>query len=495
MKWAVAAVVFAFALGCGKRAPQRGADFQIVTETAVIRGEDPLPSSSPIFDGQRVRLQAVRGETVAISVVFSDSSVDHRVVAPSLGDRVGVTSFQVELVPVVEASSAMFGPSLGPGKYPDRLKAALGEVVSSRQVVIDFAVAADAKPGPREASIRVDGVTVPIELTILPFSIQLARAPLVWAWYRASDLGGIEDEKRHQDLFLAHGVLLATDPSADELEASRELIVSGALYWPVRIRADDPKTVASNARRVIEFFEPLGPIPFTIPIDEPANDDARARVVANGWVIAEAGGGPGRLLHTVTDFRRPIYGSSVDVFISPRNVRLGSPSPRLRWTYNGRPPEAGNMTVDSAGGSLRSWGWIAYRYQVELWYAWHALYYTDRYNGAKQPTELSKSMLTFDQRRKGGRGDYGNGDGLLVYPGLQPSLRLKALRRGLQDRLLLAKLRACGGEAEASAIAAAVVPTALAEASGIATWPDREAGWELARGAVLNAIVRRCPPE
>ena len=57
------------------------------------------------------------------------------------------------------------------------------------------------------------------------------------------------------------------------------------------------------------------------------------------------------------------------------------------------------------------------------------------------PPTCSTNPLTFDQRRKRTHdADWGNGDGVLVYPGAGgpwPSLRLKALRRGLQDRALL----------------------------------------------------------
>src|SRR5208283_3291118 len=88
------------------------------------------------------------------------------------------------------------------------------------------------------------------------------------------------------------------------------------------------------------------------------------------------------------------------------------------WTYNGRPPEAGSMILDTDGVALRTWGWIAYRYDVELWYAWEALYFSDRYNGGGA-TDVMRNPITFDERRKGrgGEGDWGNGDGVLAYPG------------------------------------------------------------------------------
>src|SRR5581483_11048818 len=189
--------------------------------------------------------------------------------------------------------------------------------------------------------------------------------------------------------------------------------------------------------------------------------------------------------------RSPDYDDAVDVWISPKLFPGAAPAGKRLWTYNGRPPEAGSLILDGDGAALRTWGWIAFRYRVELWYAWEGLYWSDRYNKGG-PTRVLQNPDTFDERRKGGS-DHGNGDGVLAYPGPMPSLRLKALRRGLTDRLLLEKLSACGGAAEADASARRLVPRALGEAKGAAAWPSDERVWEAARGEVLDALVRRCP--
>jgi hypothetical protein len=185
----------------------------------------------------------------------------------------------------------------------------------------------------------------------------------------------------------------------------------------------------------------------------------------------------------------------MDVFISPKNIPAVAASRVARgerfWTYNGRPPEAGSMILDTDGAALRTWGWIAERYDVELWYAWEGLYFSDRYNhGGK--SDVLRDPITFDERRRGGS-DWGNEDGVLAYPGPLPSLRLKALRRGLEDRLLLRQLDACGGGEIARNIVQRVVPRALGEATGAPTWPADEAVWAKAREQVLDAIEVRCP--
>ena len=79
------------------------------------------------------------------------------------------------------------------------------------------------------------------------------------------------------------------------------------------------------------------------------------------------------------------------------------------------------MILDTDGAALRTWGWIAERYGIELWYAWEGLYFSDRYNRGG-PTDVMVDPLTFDERSLG-RSDFGNGDGLLAYPGPLPSMR------------------------------------------------------------------------
>jgi glycosyl hydrolase family 123 len=211
-------------------------------------------------------------------------------------------------------------------------------------------------------------------------------------------------------------------------------------------------------------------------------------------VIGQAGGGRPGLLRGVTDVAAQSYGDTMDVFLSPANfvsdALAREPRGERFWTYNGRPPAAGSMILDTDGVALRTWGWIAQRYDVELWYAWQGLYFTDRYNHGG-PTDVMRDPITFDERSRGGS-DWGNGDGLLAYPGALPSLRLKELRRGLEDRLLLRELAACGGTDRARRIVRRMVPRALGDAKKTRSWSIEEPVWEQARLEVLDAIEALC---
>jgi hypothetical protein len=300
-------------------------------------------------------------------------------------------------------------------------------------------------------------------------------------------------ERRYMDLFRRHGALLATDFPPDRLRPRLDFLTDDVHYWPVWIAKRDPEKLARDVAAWIELFRGRAQVPFGFTIDEP-DEEERAQVRAHGVAARAAGAGDGRFLYAVTDEPRTEYRGAVDVFVSPRGIPApaGYPPGTHFWTYNGRSPSAGNMTIDKPGTALRTWGWIAERYQIELWFAWEGLYYTDRYNRATAPTDTMHQPLTYDERRKGGE-ERGNGDGLLVYPGPLPSLRLKALRRGLEDRLLLRRLAGCpGGAAEAARIARQMTPRAMREAEGEQSWPDDEASWELARRAVLDGLARHC---
>ena len=60
------------------------------------------------------------------------------------------------------------------------------------------------------------------------------------------------------------------------------------------------------------------------------------------------------------------------------------------------------MIIDTEGTALRTWGWLAFRYDIELWHAWEGLYFSDRYNDG-QSTDVFRTPLTFDERTRGGK--------------------------------------------------------------------------------------------
>lgn len=460
--------------------------------------------ASSIFDGKRVELRGARGETLGLQVRVSDGRP--RAVELEMPDEAArVTGFAVRALDVREPSTDMYGASSGAGTYPDVLVPQAGTIRAEHLAYFDVAIRANAAPGRHQGSLIIDARKIPVELRISRARIDVARAPLVWVFYLPREIArehGLPDddgpasiakEREYYELFREHGALLASDLPPSRFEARREFVRDVA-YWPVAVDTSNDAAIERDTRAWVAIFDGSPVTPFAIPVDEPHDDAARRRARHIADVIGHSGGGAPRFLRAVTDVPRPEYGDAMDVFITPKAI------PKMRseregrgerfWTYNGRPPEAGSMTLDTESGGLRTWGWIAERYDVPLWYAWEGLYFSDRYNGGG-PTDVMRHAVTFDERKHGGS-DFGNGDGVLAYPGPLPSIRLKALRRGLEDRLLLEELRACGAADAADRITRSVVPTALGDATGRPSWPESEAAWTRAHDAVLDAIEARC---
>lgn len=487
------------ALGC-----RQGPDLQVLGESTRLSRDARSPAQSAIFDGKQLALRGARGETLGVQLrMTGERERTVRLELPTESAR--VQSFTVQTIPVKEPSTAMYGQSLGPGQYPDVLEPTAGTVKTAELAYFDVAIPAQASPGQYEGRLLVDAQAFPVKLAVSSARIDLSREPFVWVFYLPKEIAtvhGLADddgpallarEDEYHRLFRAHGAFLAADLPPARFDVRRRF-VHGVKYWPVAIDISSDAKLESDVRRWLELFRGSGVTPFAIPIDEPRTtpDKLRARHVAEA--IKRAGGGRPHLLCAVTDAQAPIYGDVMDVYLSPQNfptaARARAATGERYWTYNGKPPGSGSMILDTDGAALRTWGWIAERYGVELWHAWEGLYYSDRYNKGG-PTQVTRDPITFDERSRGGS-DWGNGDGLLVYPGPRPSLRLKALRRGLQDRLLLRELAACGGAAAAQRIVERMVPRALGEATGKASWSVEEPVWERARREILDGIERQC---
>jgi hypothetical protein len=477
---------------------------QVLGESTRLKRSEASPNESAIFDGKVLRLRGARGETLGVQLRISDGRVRQaRLDLPN--EQVQVRGFSVGYLDVEEPSTSMYGASRGTGAYPDVLLPSKGAVTTSDLAYFDVEVRQTAHPGQYQGELSGADQPIPVVLDVSSARIDLRREPLVWVFYLPSEIARaeavadddgrelLERETLYQQLFREHGAFLAADLAPARFEVRRRF-VHDVKYWPVAVDTSSDESIARDVRSWLELFRGTGVTPFAIPVDEPktAVEKSRARHIAE--VIGRSGGGRPGLLRGVTDVAAPSYGDAIDVFLSPTNFATSlvarQASGERFWTYNGRPPQAGSMILDTDGVALRTWGWIAQRYDIELWYAWEGLYFSDRYNHGG-PSNVLRDPITFDERSRGGS-DWGNGDGLLAYPGALPSLRLKALRRGLEDRLLLRELARCGGGDIAQRITRRVVPRALGQARGEQSWSLEEPVWERARQEVLDAIEGQC---
>ncbi len=495
---------------CALLAPagcQAAPELAVVGDSVKVKEGADLPRRSALYAGGRVRLRAARGETLGVQVLLTHA-VRGAIALDLHAKDVHIVAFRLDTVPVREPSTSMYGDSRGPGQYPDVLTPAPGGIEGQPRAYFDVAVGPAASPGRHTGELRIGSRRIPVELRIENARIDLRSDPLVWVYYMPGEVAAvhglpdddrpeqIEVEREYYELFRRHGALLAPHLGPHRFPPRRQFM-KDVRFWPAWVDHSSDANIAADVRRWLELLDGSDVRAFSIPIDEPRTAEQRERVRHVAEVIGKAGGGRPSFLRAVTDAVHPVYGDSIDLYFSPLNIPEPANERRARgqlfWTYNGKPPHAGSMIIDTYGVALRTWGWIGYLYDVDLWYAWEGLYFRDRYNRGAEATDLLNDPVSFDERQKGGT-DFGNGDGLLAYPGALPSLRLKALRRGLQDRLLLEQLEDCGQAAYARRVARALIPRALGEATGERAWPVHEAPWEEARHLVLDGIERHCPP-
>ncbi len=439
-----------------------------------------------------MQLVAARGETLGLQVRHRTPGAVLLRLAAAAG--IHVTSYTVESYPVTRASTAMYGGGRT-GSFADGL--VLASAPASDPAYLEVTVSPDATPGTYTGELAVGDQQLPVSLTISRVVLPPLATTRVWAYEDPRELAWAAkapadpahvsaSERACIETFRRHGVLLTPDLPFDWFEP-RKALLAGVRDLPVVI-PDDPATVGPAVRAWIEATRGTGMVPFAIPIDEPTTPAAREQVVALARAVRAAGGGPTTFRFAVTDDPRPEYGDLIDLYISLRTRRDARGS---HWTYNGAPPRAGSMVLDAATPGTRTWGWIGYRWNIATWYVWDALYWHDRHNRKSDPLERRVLDVRTDPTSFDGGEDHGNLDGVLVLPlpsgGCQPTLRLAALRRGLQDRQLIELAAACN-PAATDALVDTLVPSALgdAPATGDPAWPTDEAAWEAARRELLK---------
>ncbi|MDI3285269.1 DUF4091 domain-containing protein [Polyangium sp. 15x6] len=170
------------------------------------------------------------------------------------------------------------------------------------------------------------------------------------------------------------------------------------------------------------------------------------------------------------------------------------------WVYNGRLPQSGPLVLDAPAASLLADAWIAATRPTGRWFLWESTFWNDGNRGGRGPIDPFVVAETFHNED----GDSALGDGVLVYPGKQmgrfahhsagfdgvfPSIRLKLLRRGIQDAGYLALARSAH-PAEADGITTRLLPRSLDEVDldEATPFPTDAAAYTAAREA-LRALI------
>jgi hypothetical protein len=432
------------------------------------------------------------------------------------------------------------------GKIPDALvpitvdpAPVMGRItvglVGAPALWVDVEVPEDAPPGRYQGSATVEGngvvhsrftIAIDVRPTPLPF-----RAAGVFIYYEAERLttrmgpaGGAIERQLWQLLHAHHIDALAPLTRVADIERLAS-VYDGTLFTeaagyrgpgvgrPPAIVALGPYGTLGaptpEARARVDAMVarmPPGPELFLYAIDETCTSPR-----AGDWKRAFAGHPPPRPVPVGQTCDDPPDRQAVDIAMlwaasfARGTTAAARASGRRAFIYNGMLPRTGALLLDADPRGLVANGWIAATMAIERWFYWESTFWDDDNRGGHGPIDPFVDAESFHNAD----GDAALGDGLLLYPGRQqgkfaasslgtdavfPSIRLKAIRRGIQDAGLIA-LAAREQPEETARLIARALPAALDEAdpAGRASWEAAPLSFEAGRAALRVLVTRDAP--
>ena len=421
--------------------------------------------------------------------------------------------------------------------------------VAARQngvVWIDVTVPRDQPPATYRALVTVRGqiegsartlATFPLELEVLDATLP-ARPVGTMMFYGYGNLrrriGAPEAAERQLwTLFHQHRLTPIHNVAAVEDVARHLPALDGSFYAAARGYRGPAEGVGDDVM-VLGGYGTLGdPNPERVALVEKIADELAARGVFDradvvlfaededcasprgaGWRAALAGSANAnarRVRVTWTCSDDPAH-QPVDVpmvlarYYDSASAAAARAAGKETWIYNGTRPATGTMLTDTEAVSLRTDGWIAAMAGIPRWFIWETVAWYDGNNGGRGPFDPFTTAETFHNAH----GDALMGDGVLVYPGRQidlftehsvgidgvlPSIRLKNLRRGIQDAGYYQLARGAATD-DAERIARALFPSILGEARPGAppSWSEHGDAFFTARRQLAHLIAPGADP-
>lgn len=245
---------------------------------------------------------------------------------------------------------------------------------------------------------------------------------------------------------------------------------------------------------------------FHYVIDEPGEEMHGFVKEKAAWIKSSAGPGKSLPLFTTTHYQ-PALAEAIDIWAAFNGVELKD-LPEIRatgddhWFYNGNRPRYGSIILEGAAVDLRVNSWILYKYGIKTHFIWHGTHWKHNGNGFTK-RGLHQNVFTTPLTYSGG-GSYGNGDGVLFYPGhmpfypeedrglnrVIPSIRVKNIRRGQQDAAIMSLAEKKVGRTKVVQMINEVVPKALSEVSmkDPVPWSEKGNDYDRVREALLKSL-------
>ncbi len=173
------------------------------------------------------------------------------------------------------------------------------------------------------------------------------------------------------------------------------------------------------------------------------------------------------------------------------------------WYYNGNRPHFGHTMIECESADILVDCWLKYIYGISTWFVWEGTQWYHNQSGPK--SHLHQRVFSNPLTYLNWWWDYGNGDGVLVYPGRMPfypdedrgldeflpSIRLKAIRRGQQDCLLMQLAEQKVGRERVLKEVKSLIPRAfseVAEDEKTVPWSEQGEDYERVRAALRKML-------
>lgn len=291
---------------------------------------------------------------------------------------------------------------------------------------------------------------------------------------------------------------------------------TGEKYFPVGIygasvMGDTREEVQEQSDLWVNWFRRYAPAVnyFWYIIDEPPESRYPWIRERAGWVKSNPGAGKGLPVFTTRRYHEELVGV-IDVWSAYNGVELENLAAARKdggdyFFYNGLRPHNGTTILEGAAVDFRINSWILYKYDINCHFIWHGNHWRHNWQGPKGHLHQNvfKSPVTFSEF---GAHSYGNGAGILFYPGrmpyypeedrglneLLPSIRLKNIRRGQQDAEIMLMAEQKAGRDKVVAIINEVMPKAVSEVTreDPVPWSENGDDYDRTRGKLLDIITR-----
>lgn len=274
------------------------------------------------------------------------------------------------------------------------------------------------------------------------------------------------------------------------------------------VMGDSKEIVQEQAGLWVDWFKKNVPevTYFWYITDEPRATEYAGIMQKAQWVHTSTGSGKALPVFTTTAYKKALS-DAIDIFAGYDGVDLDK-LPEIRksggdhWFYNGNRPRYGSVILEAAAIDLRINSWIMYKYDIHTWFLWHSTAWD--HNGQGPKGHLHQRIFTEPLTFINDNMEFGNGDGILFYPGHQPfypsqdrgvnrilpSIRLKNIRRGQQDANIMWMAEKKVGREKVISLINEVIPRAMSEVSMEQEVPWSQSGddYDMVRSKVLQLL-------